>query len=37
MYTVTFLLLNPETAVEKGHYKHLKKLECTEINMRNGK
>lgn len=37
MYTVKFLLLNLATAVEKGHYKHVKKCECIEIYMRNGK
>lgn len=37
MYTVKFLLLNPATAVENSHYKHVKRLECIEVYMRNGK
>lgn len=37
MFTVKFLLLNPATAVKKGYYKHVKKLECIEVYMRNWK
>lgn len=37
MDTVKFLPFNPAAAVKKGHYKHVKKLECIEVYTRNGK